>query len=141
MRNNYFTPVVQVLNYLLRQIAYDNLYTNIKLRKLWLFKLQENDNEAKTFKLAASLSKGKKNDKKVFQYQGLSYILEIFRSKLISYYYNDQLVRYFGIDKTWELITRKYYWLTLYRNVETYVKRWKICLSSKTVCYKLYGDL
>ena len=39
------------------------------------------------------------------------------------------------------MITRKYYWLTLCHDVETYVTGCDICLALKTVRYKSYGNL
>ncbi len=48
---------------------------------------------------------------------------------------------HFGIEKTRELIARKYYWATLWQDVEAYVKGCDVCLTSKAVHHKLYGDL
>ena len=55
--------------------------------------------------------------------------------------HNDPLVEHFGINKTRKLIKRKYYWPSLKKNVEAYVKDCNICLASKTVRHKLYSDL
>ena len=60
---------------------------------------------------------------------------------MISHYHNDPLTRHFGIDKTQELISWKYYWPSLRRDVKTHVKGCDICLTSKAIYYKLYGDL
>ena len=38
-------------------------------------------------------------------------------------------------------MVNKYYWPILYHNVETYVQGCNICLASKVVHYKSYGDL
>ena len=48
--------------------------------------------------------------------------------------------RHFGIEKTREQFARKYYWLTLRAEINVYVKGCEVCLASKTVRYKLYGD-
>ena len=40
-----------------------------------------------------------------------------------------------------ELVAKKYYWLILCRNVETYVRGYDVCLSFKTIHYKPYKDL
>ena len=48
---------------------------------------------------------------------------------------------HFEIDKTQELIARKYYWPTLRQDVEAYVKGCDVCLASKAVRHKPYGDL
>lgn len=74
-------------------------------------------------------------------YQDLPYVLEIICSKLISHHHDDLLVRPFGIDKTQELIAKKYYWPSLRRDIEAYVKGFDVCLASKAVYHKLYRDL
>ena len=61
--------------------------------------------------------------------------------ELISRHHNNPLAGHFGINKIRELIARKYYWPTLHRNVETYIKGCNICLASKAVWYKPYGNL
>ena len=60
---------------------------------------------------------------------------------MISRHHDDFLVRYFGINKTRELAGRKYYWPSLRRNIKNYVRRCDVCLTSKAVCYKPYGNL
>ena len=47
----------------------------------------------------------------------------------------------FGIDKTQELVGKKYYWPTLGCNVETYVWGCNVCLTSKAIRHKPYGNL
>ena len=61
--------------------------------------------------------------------------------KLISRYHDDPLAGPFGIKKTRELLTRKYHWPTLRHNVEAYIKSCDVCLASKAVRHKPYGDL
>ena len=60
---------------------------------------------------------------------------------MISLHYNDPLVGHFGIDKTRELVGRKYYWPSLRRDVKSYVRGCDVCLASKAVRHKPYGDL
>ncbi len=74
-------------------------------------------------------------------YQGLPYVLKVIRSELISRHHNDLPAGHFGIEKTRKLIARKYYWPTLQRDVEAYVKGCDVCLTSKVVCHKPYRDL
>ena len=74
-------------------------------------------------------------------YQGLFYILKIIQIELISRYHNDLLVGHFGIEKTRKFVAQKYYWPSLYHNVEDYIKGCDICLTSKAVQHKLYGNL
>ncbi len=69
------------------------------------------------------------------------YVPEIVRTKLISRHHDDSLANHFGINKTREVITQKYYWPTLHYNVETYVIGCNVCLASKSVSHKPYGDL
>ena len=38
-------------------------------------------------------------------------------------------------------MSRKYYWLSLRKDVEAYVKVYNVCLTSKAVRYKLYDNL
>ncbi len=68
-------------------------------------------------------------------------MLEIIRMKLISRHHNNTLVGHFGIKKTWELIARKYYWPTLRTDVEFYINGCNVCLASKSVMHKPYGNL
>ena len=77
----------------------------------------------------------------VLQYRGLPYVPEIIRSKVISRHHNDPLVGHFGIDKTRELVGQKYYWPSLRKDVKNYVRGCDVCLTSKAVRHKLYGDL
>ena len=66
---------------------------------------------------------------------------EIVKTELINRHHDDLLVGHFGINKTRELIIRKYYWLILHRNVEAYVIGCDVCLASKAVKHKLYDNL
>ncbi len=68
-------------------------------------------------------------------------MLAIVRTELISRYHDKLPADKFGIEKTQELITRKYYWLTLRLNVKTYVTGCDVYLTLKAVKHKLYGDL
>ena len=60
---------------------------------------------------------------------------------MINCYRNDLFAGYFGIDKTKELVGRKYYWPSLRKDVKSYVRGCDVCLASKTVRHKPYGDL
>lgn len=61
--------------------------------------------------------------------------------KLISWHYKDLLARQFGINKMKEFIGFKYYWPSLRKEVESYIKGYNVCLGLKTVKYKLYVNL
>lgn len=102
--------------------------------------LQNDDKEPKKLR-SKRLLEGWEDIEEVLHYQDLPYILKVIHSELINRHHNDPLVSHFGIEKTRELIAIKYYWSTLQRDVETYVKGCDICLASKAVRHKPYGDL
>ena len=77
----------------------------------------------------------------MLHHQGLPYVTEIIRRELISRHHNDSLAGHFGIEKIQELLSQKYYWPTLCHDVEDYVRGCNVCLASKTVWRKPYGDL
>lgn len=54
--------------------------------------------------------------------------------------HDDPLASHLGIEKTWELIVWIYYWQMLRANVEFSVREYNVCLVSKSVRYKPYGD-
>ena len=127
-------------DFLQSNIAQDSPYVNIGGMNLRFPKLQDNNKKAKALK-AGGLSEGWKEVEGVFQYRGLPYIPEIIHYKVISYYHNDLLAKHFGIDKTRELVGQKYYWPSLRRDVKSYIRGCDVCLASKIVYHKLYGDL
>ena len=107
--------------------------------KLRLHKLQAKDKKAR--KTRAENSEGWDDINGVLHYQSLPYVSEIIRTKLICRHHNNPMAGHFGIEKTHELIARKYYWLTLCHDVEDYVKGCNVCLASKAIRHKPYGDL
>ena len=78
---------------------------------------------------------------RVLHYQGLSFVPKGIRMELISRHHDNSLAGHFVIEKTRELLAKKYYWPTLRHNVEAYVKGCDVCLISKAVRHKLYSDL
>ena len=76
----------------------------------------------------------------MLHHQGLLFIPEGIWIELISRHYDNPLAGYFGIEKTRELLARKYYWPILCHNVNAYVKGCDVCLASKAVQHKPYGD-
>ena len=62
-------------------------------------------------------------------------------SKQINKYYNNPIAGYFGIEKIWKLIAKKYYQPTPKRDIKAYIKGYNIYLTSKAVDYKLYRNL
>ena len=108
--------------------------------RLRLSELQESDDEARKIR-----AEGPKDDYEevdgVLHHQGLPFVPEAIRTELISRHHNDSLAGHFGIDKTKDLIGRKYYWPSLRKDIEAYVKGCDICLGSKAIRHKPYGDL
>ncbi len=78
---------------------------------------------------------------RVLHHQGLFYVPEVIRTELISRQHDDPLEGYFGMDKTRELIARKYYWPSLQTDVEAYIKSCDLYLASKAVRHKPHKDL
>ena len=60
---------------------------------------------------------------------------------MINCHHNNLLTGQFGIDKTRELVSQKYYWPSLRKDVKIYIREVDVCLTSKAVCYKLYENL
>ncbi len=70
--------------------------------------LQDEDKEAMKLR-SEGLPEGWKDIEQVLYYQGLPYVPKVIRSELLSRHHNDLLPCHFGIEKTRELIARKYY--------------------------------
>ncbi len=68
-----------------------------------LSELLNNNKETKKLR-TKKLLEGWKDIEEIFYYQRLLYVPKIICFKLISKYYNNLLVGYFGIEKTRELI-------------------------------------
>ena len=75
--------------------------------RLRLQELQAEDDQAR--KTRVEHSEGWNNINGVLHHQGLSYVPEIIRTQLINRHHDDPLAGHFGIEKTRELIARKYY--------------------------------
>ena len=107
---------------------------------LRLLELQESDDKAQKIR-----PEGLKNSYEevdgILHHQGLLFVLEATRTELVSRHHDDPLAGHFGIDKTKDVVSRKYYWSSLREDIEAYVKGCEICLGSKAVRYKPYGDL
>ena len=131
----------QIWNNIQSKLNDKDLYKiSISGMRIKLLELQKSDE--KTPKI---MSKRLKNDYEevdwVFYHQKLLFVLEVIRTELISQHYDNPLAWYFGINKTKNLVSQKYYWLKLQKDIKAYVKSCDICLGLKTVRYKLYGDL
>ena len=109
--------------------------------RLKLQELQEEDEQAQKLRAEQPIKDGWESIDGVLHHQGLPYVPEIIWIELISRHHDNQLAGHFGIEKIRKLVTRKYYWPTLCHNVDNYVKGCDICLASKAVRHKPYGDL
>ena len=77
--------------------------------RLKLSELQELDPEAQELKSKEYLPDGWEDIDGVLYHQGLPFVPEAIRIEIISRHHNDPLAGHFGIDKTKDLIGRKYY--------------------------------
>ena len=66
---------------------------------------------------------------------------EIIITEIISKHHYDPLADHFSIEKTSELVAQKYYGPILQVDIEIYMKRCDVCVTSKAVRHKPYGDL
>ena len=80
---------------------------NIDGIRVRLVKLQELDKKAQKIRIEGL--NGYKILDKVLYHQELPFVPEIIWTKLISWYHNNPLAHHFGIDKTKDFVSRKYY--------------------------------
>ena len=109
--------------------------------RLRLQELQEENKQAQKLRLEQPIKDGWEDIDGVLYHQGLPYVPEIIRTELMSRHHNNLLAGHFGIEKIRKLVAWKYYWPTLRHDVDNYVKGCDVCLASKAVRHKLYGDL
>ena len=107
--------------------------------RLRLQELQETN--SKTQELRQQKANGYEKIDNIFHHQGLPFIPKAIQTKLISRHHDNRLASHFGIEKICKLLAQKYYWPTLRHNVKAYVKSCNVCLASKAVRHKPYGDL
>ena len=119
----------------------DSYKASIGGMKLRLSELQESDPEAQELKSKEQLPHVWEDIDGVLHHQGLLFVPEAIRTALISRDHDNPLARHFSIDKTRDFVGRKYYWPSLRKDVEAYVKGCDVCLGSKAVRHKPYGDL
>ena len=118
----------------------EDLYkVSISGMRLRLVELQESDEEAR--KIRVEGLNGYEEFDRVLYHQGLPFVPETIQIEIISRHHNNLLAGHFGIDKTKNLVSREYYWPSLQRDIEDYVKDCGVCLGSKAVRHKSYGDL
>ena len=79
--------------------------------RMRLAKLQKSDKKAQKIRVE-SLNEYKKLDR-VLHHQRLLFVLEIIQTKLINQHHNNFLAGHFGINKTKDFVSQKYFWLSL----------------------------
>ena len=120
--------------------AEDPYQASIRGMRLRLVELQAKDSQVRKIR-AEKLGRNWEYSDKILHYQGLPYVPKIIRTELISKHHDDLLADHFGIEKTLELVARKYYWKILRHNVEVYIGGCDVCLAFKVVKHKPYGNL
>ena len=136
-----FPKVRQYWDTIRQELAAEGPYALVGSMRLRLQELQEKSNPDQKFRAEMLRKEGWEDLEGVLHYQRLPYVPELIRTELISRHHDGSLAGHFGIEKIRELIARKYYWETLRRDVESYVRGYNICLASKAVRHKPYGDL
>lgn len=63
------------------------------------------------------------------------------RAELISKHHDDELAGHFGVQKTLELLKRKYHWGGLPADVKMYVNTCEVCQRTKIPRHKPYGQM
>ena len=96
--------------------------------RLRLHKLQAKDKHACKLR-AEQLVKDWQDINGMLHYQGLFYVPEYIQTELISRHHDNPLVGHFEIEKIRELLSRKYYWPMLCRDVDDYVRGCNVYLA------------
>ena len=107
--------------------------------RLRLVELQGENGQMRKIR-AEKLGRYWKDFNEILHHQGVPYVPKIIRTELISRHHNNLLAGHFGIKKTRKLVAKKYYWETLRHDVEVYVRGYDVCLTSKAVRHKPYGN-
>ena len=76
--------------------------------RLRLVELQAEDSQARKIKVE-KLGRNWEYLDGILDYQGLPYIHEVIRTRLIRSHHDEPLASHFSIEKTQELIAKKYY--------------------------------
>lgn len=125
------------------KLAYESFYiVNIRAMRMRLLELQDNEKKVKKLRLEGHwLLNGWEDIEQMLNYQGHTYVPKVISLELINKHHDNTFIGQFKVEKTWELIARKYYWAMLWRDVQTYVQSCNVCLALKAVEYKSYRDL
>lgn len=99
-------------------------------------KLQDHDKIVKKLR-SRQLLEGWRNIKAVFYYQSFIYFLKVIYLKLIKKYYDNLFRGHFDVKKIQKLKINKYYQLTQWRDIKTYINGYNICLILKKTAISL----
>ncbi len=61
------------------------------------------------------------------------------RQEVLRWHCNDRIAGHFGAHCILELVTRKYHWPSMLRNVKAYTKACSMCQRIRTVQYRPHG--
>ena len=109
--------------------------------RLRLLELKKLDKKVWSIRVAGKLQDGYAKIDGVLHYQELPFMSKIIWTEIICRHYDNPLAGHLGVYKTRELIRRKYYWPSLRKDVESYIKGCNVCLGSKVMRHKSYRDL
>ena len=63
------------------------------------------------------------------------------RAEILKQHHDDVLAGHFGIERTLELVARKYYWISMIKDVKAYVASCDVCQRVKVPQHCPYGEL
>jgi hypothetical protein len=89
------------------------------------------------------LSKWKVDSTGLLRHKGCLYIPDekSIRAELLRRHHDDALAGHFGVEKTLELLQRKYFWPKMTESIKEYIKSCDICQRVKTHRHRPYGEL
>jgi len=89
-----------------------------------------------------SLADCKERDGRLI-YQDCIYVLDhvLLRLRLLQDHHDPPIVGHPGHAKTLELLTRRYYWPSMRKDVDRYVQNCHVCCRTKSTCHAPYGVL
>ena len=123
------------------ELADENFYkASIGGMSLRLSELQESDPETQELRSKKQLPDSWEDINGILHHQELPFVPEIIWIELINQQNDNHLRGQFGINRIKDLIGRKYYWTSLWIDIEVYVKGCDVYLGSKAVKHKPYGD-
>ncbi len=83
------------------------------------------------------------NMTKLLQYERRLYILSeaSVQTELLKHHHDNELMKHFSIERTLKLMSCKYYWLKLAKDVKKYVFSCNICQRMKAFKHRSYGEM